>query len=424
MQETFLHFVWQHQAFNQNSLRLHAGESLEVLKIGHHNQKAGPDFLESMLRVSGLQWAGSIEIHIRSSDWHKHGHTGDPNYANVVLHVVYEHDAEVLNPQGEPLPTLELKGLIKPLLKTRYEQIMAQHTTIACRQQLITVKSITKLSMLENALVERLMEKSLRFKQLIDESRKDWEEATYQWLAQGFGFKSNAENMLNLAKAVPLRVLRKHQDPLAWEALLYGASGLLNVKAEDNYMARLQQEYEFLQKKYGITSSLSYNQWHFSGVRPPNFPTLRIAQLIAFVMVHANLFALFTDFSEVAAMKKGFEIVPGDYWLHHYRFGLPAKKPLKGMSRSAQHHLLINTVAPLLMAYADYEKDGNTKEKAMSLLMSLPKEKNKIIKEWMDLGWNINSAFDSQGLIQLYNQYCQPKRCIECKIGTALVKGS
>lgn len=424
MQEAFLHFVWQHQAFNQKALLLYGGESLEVLQIGRHNHMAGPDFLESMLRISGLQWAGSIEIHLRSSDWHKHGHTGDPNYDNVVLHVVYEHDAEVFNPQGEPLPTLELKGLIKPMFKTRYEQIITQHTTIACGNQLINVKSIDKLSMLENALVERLMEKSFRFKELIDESGKDWEEATYQWLAQGFGFKSNAENMLKLVKAVPLRVLRKHQDPLAWEALLFGASGLLNVKPEDIYMARLQEEYAFLQKKYGINSSLSYNQWHFSGVRPPNFPTIRIAQLIAFVKAQSNLFNLFTDFSEVAAMKKGFEVVPSDYWLLHYRFGLPAKKTLKGMSRSAQHHLLINTVAPLLIAYSDYEKDGNTKEKAMSLLMSLPKEKNTIIREWMGLGWNINSAFDSQGLIQLYNRYCQPKRCIECKIGLALVKGS
>ena len=424
MQEAFLHFVWQHQAFNQKALRLSAGEHLEVLKIGHHNHLAGPDFLESMIRIDGLQWAGSIEIHLRSSDWHKHGHSGDPNYDNVILHVVHEHDKDVLNPQQEPLPTLELKGLIKPMLKQRYEKIITQQGTIACGPQLINVPSITKLSMLENALVERLYEKSLRFKTLIEESRQDWEEATYQWLAQGFGFKTNADSMLSLAKAVPLRVLRKHQAPLAWEALLFGAAGLLNTKPEDNYMARLQQEFDFLQKKYGIKSALSFNQWHFSGVRPPNFPTLRIAQLIAFVKNHSNLFGLFTNFSQVAAMKQGFEVVPGDYWLKHYRFGLAAKKPLKGMARSAQHHLLINTVAPLLMAYADYEKDGNSKEKAMSLLMSLPKEKNKITRDWVDLGWNINSAFDSQGLIQLYNAYCKPKRCIECKIGATLVKGS
>ena len=50
----------------------------------------------AQVKIGNTTWAGNVEIHQKSSEWNKHRHTTDSAYNNVVLHVVYEHDEEVL----------------------------------------------------------------------------------------------------------------------------------------------------------------------------------------------------------------------------------------------------------------------------------------------------------------------------------------
>lgn len=167
IQEEFLHFVWLHQYFNPKQLITTDGKSVEVLKPGYHNHLAGPDFKEASIKLEGILWAGSVEIHVKSSDWSAHKHDGDSNYDNVVLHVVFTHDREILNADGQPIPTLELKGLVKPGLLSRYKTIVESQTDIPCGNSFHKVKAVTKLSMLEFTLVRRLERKG-------DLSRRFW----------------------------------------------------------------------------------------------------------------------------------------------------------------------------------------------------------------------------------------------------------
>ena len=422
IQEDFLHFVWQHQYFNSNTLKTTDSKTVEVVKTGFHNDLAGPDFKEASIRIDGILWIGSIEIHIKSSDWYSHKHESDPNYENVILHVVYHHNQIIMHPNGQPIPTLELKGLIKPGLLARYQGIMNSQFDIPCSELFQKVRSVTRLTMLEAVLVRRLERKGRTFKEILDRNNQDWEQSTYEWLARGFGFKTNSENMLDLAKSVPLKVLQKHSDLKQWEAMLFGASGLLNVTDHDVYANELRREYAFLERKYEIKSSLSYNQWHFSGVRPTNFPTLRIAQFAALVHANQNLFSLFTQFSSVKELQKLLQISQSEYWEHHLNFGVENTKESKGLSKTAVQSLMINTIAPLFVAYAEYKENNDMLDLAMNILMSLPAENNHIVRKWQELGWNMNSSFDSQGLIELFNEFCIPKKCMECKIGVELVK--
>ena len=422
IQEDFLHFVWQHQYFNSINLKTTDSKTVEVVKTGFHNDLAGPDFKEASIRIDGILWIGSIEIHIKSSDWHSHKHESDPNYENVILHVVYHHNQIIMHPNGQPIPTLELKGLIKPGLLARYRGIMNSQFDIPCSELFQKVRSVTRLTMLEAVLVRRLERKGRTFKEILDRNNQDWEQSTYEWLARGFGFKTNSENMLDLAKSVPLKVLQKHSDLKQWEAMLFGASGLLNVTDHDVYANELRREYAFLERKYEIKSSLSYNQWHFSGVRPTNFPTLRIAQFAALVHANQNLFSLFTQFSSVKELQKLLQISQSEYWEHHLNFGVENTKESKGLSKTAVQSLMINTIAPLFVAYAEYKENNDMLDLAMNILMSLPAENNHIVRKWQELGWNMNSSFDSQGLIELFNEFCIPKKCMECKIGVELVK--
>jgi hypothetical protein len=157
-------------------------------------------------------------------------------------------------------------------------------------------------------------------------------------------------------------------------------------------------------------------------VRPSNFPTLRIAQFAALVHSHPNLFSLFTHFTDLVSLQKLLQVSPSEYWKSHLNFGAKSKFQNKAMSKSAAQGLMINTIAPLLVAYSEYKDDADMLDRAMNILMTLPVEQNHIIRKWQTLGWNVNSSFDTQGLIELYNEYCLTRKCMKCKIGIELVK--
>ena len=92
MTERLLQFIWQFQYFNRDGLLTQSGEALHILRPGVLNTNQGPDFSEARIRVSQTLLVGNIELHIRSSDWSRHGHQHDRNYRNILLHVVWEDD--------------------------------------------------------------------------------------------------------------------------------------------------------------------------------------------------------------------------------------------------------------------------------------------------------------------------------------------
>lgn len=110
--EDFLHYVWQFRSFDFNGLQTTRGENLKIINPGLLNKNAGPDFFHAKIEIGDTIWAGNVEIHLKSSDWLKHNHQLNPAYENVILHVVYEHDAEINRMDGSILPVLELKNRI------------------------------------------------------------------------------------------------------------------------------------------------------------------------------------------------------------------------------------------------------------------------------------------------------------------------
>ena len=421
--ESFLHFVWRYQYFNTSTLELVSGDRLNITKTGNLNHLAGPDFKEAQVDIEGMQWYGSVEIHVKASDWYTHKHQDDPNYDNVILHVVWENDKQVLNSEGNPIPTLELKGLVKPMVLERYQSLMDSEDPIPCARHLNNTKSITRLSMLERALVERVEEKSNGFDSILEANAHNWEESAYQWLAKGFGFKTNANNMLRLAQSVPLKVLTKHSNQLFQiEALLFGQAGFLDVDVSDEYAYQLQKEYRFLKAKYELKQKIGYNEWHFSKVRPANYPTIRIAQLAALVITYPHIFSFFSEIENRKEALDKLDVLQSDYWCTHYAIDKKLSKRLGGLTKKSKENIIVNTAIPFLAALAKYKDDSAYLDRALNLLSAMKAESNHITELWKSLGWNVSSAFDSQGLIQLHNAYCLPKKCIECNIGISLVR--
>jgi hypothetical protein len=62
------------------------------------------------------------------------------------------------------------------------------------------------------------------------------------------------------------------------------------------------------------------------------------------------------------------------------------------------------------------------KVKAMAWLEQTATEVNVITKGFRSLSVAHKSAYDSQALLELKNEYCTKKRCLECSVGHYLLK--
>jgi hypothetical protein len=423
MQEDFLHFVWMFQHFAKEQLTTTENKSLQILQTGKSHRNAGADFIESKIVIDDVIWAGNVEIHLKSSDWEKHQHTTDEAYQTVILHVVWKHDKVIYRKDNTPVPTLELEGKVNPELLKKYKSLLAAHTEIPCQSEWKNVKDIYKIQMLDNVLMQRLEQKADFIRELLTDNKNDWEETAYQTLAKNFGFKINSEPFLKLAQRLPLKVIHKHADNLMQiEALLMGQAGLLNDAEEDDYVKLLKREYSFLSHKYDLQSKqMKGIEWKMLRLRPANFPTLRLAQFAAFLQKNATIFSLLLDFKNPQELKNAFDFQTSAYWQNHYVFGRKTEKPVPDFGKTSLENILINSVVPLLVAYAHVKDNKSYIEKAVSILESLPAEDNKITRTWEEIGLKVKNAFDSQAAIELYNHFCTPKKCLSCKIGTVLL---
>lgn len=422
MQESFLHFVWKHQRFDLKNLFTTEFQPIELQSVGTHNYDEGPDFLQAKLSIEEVKWFGSVEIHVNASDWKRHGHDGDPKYNTVVLHVVWNSDAECWREDGEKLPALELKGRVSPDLIKRCDELVNRPAEIPCQSQFRQVRQLDKLSMLDLAAVTRLRRKSESVLKLLETNKGDWEETAYQLLAQNFGFKKNGEPMLKLAQSLAHKWLVKHQSSLEeLEALLFGVAGFLEGQEQDDYQRKLQVHYDYLSKKYRLQDRQMLRvEWNFLRMRPANFPTVRLAQLALFFHLNNKFFQDLIH-SSPDELKKMFELKHKGYWETHYDFGKRASRPMKALGKQSMEVLVINTAVVLLAAYAQQTSNLEYMDKAVELLQALSPERNSIISGWTELGLKPQSAFDTQALLELKNEFCLKKRCLSCKIGLKLI---
>ena len=133
MKEDFLHYVWKFQKFTTIQLQTTGGEPIKVISVGQQNHDAGPDFFNAKLSIANQVWAGNVEIHVKSSDWYAHHHETDPAYDSVILHVVWEYDAEVYTKDNVPIPTLEMKSIIDTVTFQNYRKLFSnQKKWIPC----------------------------------------------------------------------------------------------------------------------------------------------------------------------------------------------------------------------------------------------------------------------------------------------------
>ncbi|ASV31289.1 DUF2851 family protein [Maribacter cobaltidurans] len=421
MREDLLHYIWKYKKYPVQGLKASKGENLTILNSGSHNHLSGPDFFNAQVRIADQLWAGNVEIHVNSSDWYAHNHQEDKNYDNVILHVVWNDDVSVFRADGTEIPTLELKNYIDSQLLGRYQKLMQgqRERFINCGNDINTIPKFDFIHWQERLYLERLEDKSKVILILLEECGQDWEKVLFVLLLKNFGSKINGEAFMQIGLHLDFSIVRHLiGKPLELESLLFGMAGLLESdNSIDSYYGELRKNFQYLRHKFNIDHSIGSAS--FFKLRPPNFPTIRLSQFATLYGGNNNLFHHLMHCSDDEIFQQ-FGISASTYWDSHYNFGKTSKGGVKRISKKFVDLLTINTIVPLRFCYQKH-KGMAQPERVLGTVQKIKAEKNGIIDSYRNLNIEVNSAWESQSLLQLYNNYCSNNKCLRCVVGTRLL---
>ncbi len=451
MREELLHFIWRFRYFNQHELFTEAGEALQILSPGELNPHQGPDFGNARIRIGGVLYQGSVELHVRASDWLHHAHDGDIHYRKVVLHVVWENDLSAL-PGG--IPMLVLRHRTAKLLLGQYEKMMNSQGFIPCERSLLQVDETVWAAWRGRLLMDRLMHRALFIRSCLEESRQHWEETTWWLIARSMGQPVNGPAFEAIGRSLPISLLARHRfEPVRLEALLLGQAGLLEGAFEEEYPRVLQQEYRFCRAKYALLPSRV--PLSFLRMRPGHFPTIRLAQLAGLLTRTTGWFARIREAQSPRDLATMLDIEATGYWEDHYVLGKPSPAPNpssglprlsstelkpspglprlsstqpkpslpqpKRMGETIKKSILINAFIPLLFAYGWLRSEPAFCDKALRWLEETGPETNSVLTSWRRLGVVPANAAASQALLELKKNHCDARKCLDCAVGQTLL---
>lgn len=420
--EELLQFAWQYKVLKPKPLITQNGKTVDIIKQGELNRDAGADFFNARIKLDGLTLAGNIEIHVNSSDWLRHKHQNDKSYDNIILHVVYNDDKPIEQNLNNNVEVLELKGLLPDHLLKNYDSLIDSRTELPCQNQLTEVNELKASSWISRMAIERLELKTQNIETMFWNYNGDFTQTFYAVLLKNFGFKVNALPFELLANHLPAQLLLKHtHDVKQVEALLLGTAGLLDDLFEDKYVKFLQNEYEFLKNKYKLCV-LKKEIFKHSRLRPSNFPGLRLAQFAQLICNHPKLLSEPYTYTSVDSLKKLLNFEPSGYWQDHYTTkGHKSKFKLK-LGDDSIHNILINTFSYFFFFYGRKLNKHNYCDLSLQILDEVKFESNLKTKNYNPLRCGTRSGLISQGLINLHDNYCSKKACLNCGIGASLLQ--
>ena len=429
--EDLVRYVWKHRLFPLTPLLTTDGQEVEVIHPGMENRSDGPDFFNAKVKIAGTLWVGNVEIHGKASDWLLHGHDTNKRYDSVVLHVAGMVDREIVRTDGTPIPQLELK--VPEHIINNYAELRKTDHYPPCYRVIPELGNIVIHSFLSSLLYERLDMRSTQIAQRYEAHDKNWDDALFSTIARNFGFGTNGDAFDEWARRMPFRAVDKHADNLQQiEALFFGQAGLLEedsvptyykeALASDGYFQTLRREYAFLAHKFNLRP-MDYTTWRLLGMRPANFPHVRLAQLAMLYHERRISVSKLLAATDKSSLTELLRVGTSPYWDTHYTFAsTPSAPTKKRVTDNAVTLLLINSVAPFYYSYGRRKDSEQHCEQAVALLEQLKAENNYIIRGWIDCGLIVKHAADSQALIQLKKQYCDRRDCLRCRIGYEYLK--
>jgi hypothetical protein len=390
MKEEYLHHLWKNKQIPFHQLKLVSGEDILIYDVGQYNKfESGPDFSNGKIKIGNVTWFGNIELHLKSSDWYHHNHQLDRAYDNVILHVVYTHDQNVFI-NNKAIPTIELKGLIPEI-----EEVLNKHE-FPCSTFLDELDPIYLESMKEKAIIKRLNRRLLNINKYGDESNP--KQVLYSLLAQAFGCKINAQPFQELTNRIPIKLIIKEQC-FNVKTLILNVSGIGERELLDKNWIHLKSKYKL--------DTMSRHVWKHKGLRPKSFPEIRLLQ--------------FAEIVEKFDFDTSFVYLGSNELIKNLRSLLILSDKSIKISSAMIDLIIINCFVPFIWWYGNVKMNENIQEKSLDLLQFLNAEENHILKKWKAIGVNCINSYDSQSLLEIYNEFCTVKKCLFCEVGNKII---
>jgi len=437
--EALIHDLWRHQRFDVEDLSTTDGSPVQIFDPGRQNSDAGPDFSGAHIRIDEMEWRGDVEIHTTSGGWFEHSHHTDPRYDRVILHVTLRADVwtgGLLRHDESTLPEIvlgpRLDAPLRRLLRAFHTR--ADPDTLACATRWNDVPTSKKRDWISRLARERLQSKQDR---MASGSEASLDERLQEYLFAGLGYSKNDEPMRRLAQRLPPERVRSLETQESREALHFGVAGLLPAPADlldadretADYAMALRDRFHRLQVEYDLPS-MDQTAWTFFRLRPNNFPPLRIAQAVAWYtedgLLSGNplppLRSALEGESPATALRDALEATPPSFWRTHYHLTKTSAEHDPSLGASRRDTLLVNAVVPALLLDAEQRDDRKQARAALQVLQSLSAPRDSVLRRFRDLGTEVNSAFEAQGLHHLYRRYCTEGGCLDCAIGRHLLE--
>ena len=233
--EAFVVRLWQAQRFAREALCTVGGDAVQVVYPGRRRAERGPDFQGALLTFRGTDLRhGGVEMHLRSSDWARHGHDRDPAYDATLLHVVLWHDARrpIRRADGSEVPTLALGAYLTEPIDVVAASLPAEPVEWPLAERGPCAPAADAVAArLEAAGVARYTARSLAYAQSLQ--ARGAADLLCGGLIEAMGYGTNREPARALAAALPydlLAVARQQPDGarrIVVTALLLGLAGLL-----------------------------------------------------------------------------------------------------------------------------------------------------------------------------------------------------
>jgi len=473
VREELVRCVWFGGHFSSDALQTDDGRRLEVRSPGWWNVEGGPDFANAELLLEGKgRLVGNVEVHTASSAWYAHGHHRQPEYNDVVLHVVMWNDRgepTVRAEDGRDIPQLTLSRVVEQDLEELVEIIEPEgeapadgpppaegrYCATALREGTLDPQWVGRL--LDAAGDHRLFTRAEALGELFENHPR--EQILYERIAEALGYKNNRMPFLQLAGLLPVATLRRRVPPeadpaeksLLIEGAFFSVGGFLKVAADPDadpetcaYVEALRQASDrFGQQETSMR--LSPEHWHFAGTRPVNYPPRRVAALARLCAAHLHD-GLFNHFIRLVnevrpkgrhrldtairnALTGEFQKLEHPYWSFRYAFGgkrLIRARALVGKERALS--IVVDVLLPVLLAHASAAEDATLAARLRALWEGLPRRAENAITRRMErmiFGSQaaalrtVRSARRQQGLHQLYRDCCHAAACERCVLQLA-----
>jgi hypothetical protein len=358
--EIHLQQLWSDKRLPFHAFHLINGSPVEICQPGIWNKAgSGPDFQLAKIRFDGLTWFGSIEFHLKSSDWYKHQHHTDQAYENVILHVVYEYDQPVYS-NNCLLPTLELKSYLAGEFKFPSNYTWKIDPKIHCKNRISEFP--TQFRMMQHRAIKTRLKRKYESDYCYDSKTLD----SYSLISKAFGTKNNSLSF----------ELLTHQIPLS-DHFIYTEQEILNLVLENEQGWKGRNLHMTKNLKARIVSWIKFIRWFFQEVSTP-----------------------LSDCDWNDGLKRA-----------------------QIKSKMLRNNLLINAKTYIDLYTFRLQNDGqNDIVHAMKFLQSLPPESNRISLIWEAVGIVAKNALESQANLEIYQQFCTRKKCLNCSVGQQITK--